>query len=229
MTMPASDVSVLIVDDDTGIRTSLRLALEDQNYHVLEAGEGEQALAMVEAERPDVVILDLMLPGIDGFECCRQIRKTSGVPVLVVSARSDVSDVVEGLEAGADDYITKPFAVPELAARLRALRRRTATNRTAPTRVGDLEVNPAEGTTTVNGESTHLTKTEFRLLCALAESPGRVFGREELLREVWDYDFFGDTRIVDVHVGRVRRKLESDPANPRYLVTVRGLGYKLQP
>jgi DNA-binding response OmpR family regulator len=170
-----------------------------------------------------------MLPGIDGFECCRQIRKSSGVPVLVVSARSDVSDVVQGLEAGADDYITKPLAVPELAARLRALRRRTATNRTAPTRVGDLEVNPAEGTTTVNGESIHLTKTEFRLLCAFTESPGRVFGREELLRDVWDYDFFGDTRIVDVHVGRVRRKLESDPANPRYLVTVRGLGYKLQP
>ena len=225
------DLTVLVVDDDTGIRTSLRLALEDQNYQVLEAATGEEGLDKVLAERPDVVLLDLMLPGIDGFECCRRIRQSSGVPVIVVSARRDVADVVEGLEAGADDYVTKPFAVPELCARLRALRRRTedTTGGTERVRVGDLEVSPSEGTTTLAGEPLHLTKTEFRLLCALAAVPGRVFAREDLLRDVWDYDYFGDTRIVDVHIGRLRRKLEKDPANPRYVVTVRGLGYKLQP
>jgi DNA-binding response OmpR family regulator len=231
MTARGQDISVLVVDDDPGIRTSLRLALEDEHYTVFEAGTGEHALDLVRDEPPDVVLLDLMLPGMDGFECCRQIRETSEVPVIVVSARSDVADVVDGLEAGADDYVTKPFAVRELFARLRALRRRTddAATGTVRKRIGDLEISPSEGTTTLNGDPVHLTKTEFRLLCALAEFPGRVFGREELLRDVWDYDFFGDTRIVDVHIGRLRRKLEHDAGNPRYVVTVRGLGYKLQP
>ena len=224
--------SVLIVDDDDGIRTSLRLALEDQGYSVGEATDGEAALEQVRSTPPDVVILDLMLPGMDGFECCRQLRRTSDVPVLIVSARGDSHDVVAGLEAGADDYIRKPFDVPELSARLRALRRRLRqgpNEATAPDDVtaGDIRINAARGEVSVGGRMIQLTKTEFRLLFELASHPGRVFSREMLLERVWDYGYFGDVRIVDVHVGRLRGKVEEDTANPRRILTVRGFGYKI--
>ena len=170
-----------------------------------------------------------MLPGIDGFEVCRSIRRNSDVPIVMVTARADTHDVVAGLEAGADDYLTKPFAPKELSARIRALLRRARTAEGHPhLRFGDLEIIPDEGVVRATAREVHLTKTEFRLLCELASSPGRVFSREVLLERVWGYDYFGDGRLVDVHVRRLRTKVEADPANPRHVVTVRGLGYKLQ-
>jgi len=223
--------SVLLVDDDDGIRASLRLALEDHGYQVREAADAETALDQVKETSPDVVVLDLMLPGMDGFECCRQLRRLSDTPVLIVSARGDSHDVVAGLEAGADDYIRKPFDVPELAARLRALRRRLRFSADQTREAGsvDVTINPDSGEVRVHGRVVHLTKTEFHLLYELASHPGRVFTREMLLERVWDYGYFGDTRIVDVHVGRLRAKIEEDTANPRWLVTVRGFGYKFEP
>ncbi len=221
--------SVLIVDDDDGIRASLRMALEDQGYLVDEAADGETALDRVRSATPDVVVLDLMLPGMDGFECCRQLRRASDVPVVIVSARGDSHDVVAGLEAGADDYIRKPFDVPELSARLRAMRRRLRQADGEPDQLtaGGITIVADRGEVTVDGRQVQLTKTEFRLLYELARHPGRVFSREMLLERVWDYGYFGDARIVDVHIGRLRSKIETDTANPTHLVTVRGFGYKI--
>ncbi len=219
---------ILLVEDDQRIRTAMRLALEHEGYHVDEADRGEDALASFATRPTDVVLIDVMLPGIDGFELCRSLRRTSDVPVVMVTARTDTHDVVAGLEAGADDYVTKPFVAKELTARVRALLRRA---RTAPAendqRFGDLEILPDQGVVRKAGEEVHLTKTEFRLLCELAASPGRVFSREALLENVWGYGYFGDGRLVDVHVRRLRTKIEDDPAAPRHVLTVRGLGYKL--
>ncbi|MCB0961710.1 MAG: response regulator transcription factor [Acidimicrobiales bacterium] len=222
---------ILSVEDDERIRTSVRLALEDEGWTVDEAENGEEALARFAQAPTDVVLIDIMLPDIDGFEVCRAIRRTSDVPIVMVTARDDTHDVVAGLEAGADDYLTKPFAPKELSARIRALLRRTRTeNHAGPTlRFGDLEVIPDQGVVRRGGEEVHLTKTEFKLLVELASSPGKVFSRETLLDSVWGYDYFADGRLVDVHVRRLRTKVETDPANPRHVVTVRGLGYKLQP
>jgi DNA-binding response OmpR family regulator len=171
-----------------------------------------------------------MLPGMDGFELCRSLRRTSDVPIVMVTARADTHDVVAGLEAGADDYLTKPFAPKELSARIRALLRRARPTQPGHARLafGDLEIIPDEGKVQLAGRELHLTKTEFRLLCELASNPGRVFSREMLLDRVWGYGYFGDGRLVDVHVRRLRTKVEIDPANPRHVVTVRGLGYRLQ-
>ena len=218
------------MEDDERIRTAVRLALEDEGWNVDEAETGEEALAKF-AQRPtDVVLIDIMLPDIDGFEVCRAIRRTSDVPTVMVTARDDTHDVVAGLEAGADDYLTKPFAPKELSARIRALLRRArSTDNASPhLRFGDLEIVPDEGVVKRSGEEVHLTKTEFKLLVELASSPGKVFSRETLLDKVWGYDYFADGRLVDVHVRRLRTKVEIDPANPRHVVTVRGLGYKLQ-
>jgi DNA-binding response OmpR family regulator len=222
---------ILTVEDDERIRTSVKMALEDEGWDVVEAESGEQAVEAFAAQPTDVVLIDLMLPGIDGFELCRTIRRTSDVPILMVTARTDTHDVVAGLEAGADDYVTKPFQPKELSARIRALLRRARPAETGNPhlRFGDLEVIPAEGVVRSSGGEVHLTKTEFRLLCELASAPGRVFSREQLLERVWGYDYFGDGRLVDVHVRRLRTKVEPDAANPRHVVTVRGLGYKLQP
>ena len=221
---------ILSVEDDERIRTAVKLALEDEGWSVEEADTGEEALNSFQRQPADVVLIDIMLPGIDGFDVCRAIRRTSDVPIVMVTARADTHDVVAGLEAGADDYLTKPFAPKELSARIRALLRRARSSDPASPhlRFGDLEIIPDEGVVRRGGEEIHLTKTEFRLLVELATSPGRVFSREVLLDRVWGYGYFGDGRLVDVHVRRLRTKVEADPANPRHVVTVRGLGYKLQ-
>jgi len=221
---------ILTVEDDERIRTAVKLALEDEGWAVEEAETGEEALNAFTRQAADVVLIDIMLPGVDGFEVCRAIRKSSDVPIVMVTARADTHDVVAGLEAGADDYLTKPFAPKELSARIRALLRRARSSDPASPhlRFGDLEIIPDEGVVRRAGQEIHLTKTEFKLLVELASSPGRVFSREVLLERVWGYGYFGDGRLVDVHVRRLRTKVENDPANPQHVVTVRGLGYKLQ-
>ncbi len=228
--MGAVGTRILAVEDDERIRSAVKLALEDEGWTVDEAESGEEAIEKFARSNPDVVLIDIMLPGIDGFELCRTLRRTSDVPVVMVTARNDTHDVVAGLEAGADDYLTKPFAPKELSARIRALLRRVRPSMPGHARLvfGDLELIPDEGKVLRSGDEVHLTKTEFRLLCELAESPGKVLSREALLDKVWGYDYFGDGRLVDVHVRRLRTKVEVDPANPRHVVTVRGLGYRLQ-
>jgi DNA-binding response OmpR family regulator len=221
---------ILTVEDDERIRTAVKMALEDEGWTVEESGSGEDAIEAFQREPADVVLIDIMLPGIDGFELCRSLRRSSDVPIVMVTARADTHDVVAGLEAGADDYLTKPFAPKELSARIRALLRRARPAQPGHARMvfGDLEIIPDEGKVLLGGKELHLTKTEFRLLCELASNPGRVFSREALLDRVWGYGYFGDGRLVDVHVRRLRTKVETDPANPRHVVTVRGLGYRLQ-
>ncbi len=218
-----------MIEDDDRIRASLGLALEDEGYTVRAVATAEEGMAEQRREPADTILVDLMLPGIDGFECIRLLRREGEVPIIVVSARDDTHDVVAALEAGADDYVIKPVAVKELSARLRALRRRARSAPALPTQAylfGDLEIRPQAGEVLVRGEQVSLTRTEFRLLCELAEHAGLVLSRQQLLERVWEYDY-GDERLVDVHVGRLRQKIEDNPAGPQRLVTVRGLGYKL--
>ncbi len=220
--------SVLVIEDDPRIRRIVQLTLEREGLRVTEAESGEAGLARLAEQEFDVILLDLMLPGQDGFEVCRAIRRTSNTPVIMVTARSDSHDVVAGLEAGADDYVSKPFVPKELSARIRALARRTRVPE--PRRevaVGDLVLIPADGTVTRDGAPLDLTRTEFKLLCELAAEPGRVLSREELLDRVWGYDYFGDSRLVDVHVRRLRKKVERDPSSPAVVLTVRGMGYRV--
>ena len=220
--------SVLIIEDDPRIRRILQMTLQREGLEVAEAESGEGGLEHLGERDFDVVLLDLMLPGKDGFEVCREIRRTSNVPIIMVTARGDSHDVVAGLEAGADDYVSKPFVAKELSARIRALARRTRTPEPrVRISVGDLEIAPQDGTVMRNGELVNLTRTEFRLLCELAEEPGRVLSREELLERVWGYDYFGDSRLVDVHVRRLRKKVEEDPGQPTVVTTVRGMGYRI--
>jgi YD repeat-containing protein len=220
---------ILIVEDDERIRSSMRLALEDEGYTVDDVGSGEEAIERFESEPAELVLIDLMLPGMDGFEACRTLRRISTVPVIMVTARSDTHDVVAGLEAGADDYVTKPFVAKELAARIRALLRRSRNegDESAVIRFGDIEIEPDAGVVRRADVEVHCTRTEFRLLCELANNAGKVLSREQLLERVWGYDYFGDGRLVDVHVRRLRTKIEPDPASPHFILTVRGMGYKL--
>jgi DNA-binding response OmpR family regulator len=223
---------ILTVEDDERIRTAVKLALEDEGWTVDEAASGEDAIAAFAHAPADVVLIDIMLPGIDGFEVCRSLRRTSDVPIIMVTARADTHDVVAGLEAGADDYLTKPFAPKELSARIRALLRRARTPEHAPSgqalRFGELEVIPDQGVVRIAGNEVHLTKTEFRLLCELASSPGRVFSRELLLERVWGYDYLGDSRLVDMAIKRLRDKVEDEPGRPQRITTVRGVGYRFE-
>jgi DNA-binding response OmpR family regulator len=226
---------ILLVEDDERIRASMRLSLEDEGYEVEDAGTGEDALelqaAALLAQPFDLLVVDIMLPGMDGFACCRELRRMSTVPIIMVTARTDTHDIVAGLEAGADDYVTKPFEPKELAARIRALLRRARTGDGGPVSLvfGDLEILPEAGVVKRDAEEVHLTRTEFLLLCELAANTGKVLSREQLLERVWSYDYFGDGRLVDVHVRRLRTKIERDPSDPRHVLTVRGLGYKLAP
>jgi DNA-binding response OmpR family regulator len=222
---------ILLVEDDEHIRASLRLVFDDEGHTVVEAASGEEALRALDRRSPDIVLIDVMLPGMDGFELCRQIRKSSNLPILMLTALTDSHDVVAGLEAGADDYVTKPAVPKELSARVRALLRRARSDDGGPESLafGDLEVIPDAGIVRRAGEEVALTRTEFRLLCELATNAGRVLSREVLLERVWGYDYFGDGRLVDVHVRRLRTKVEGDPSEPQHIMTVRGLGYRLQP
>jgi DNA-binding response OmpR family regulator len=220
---------VLVIEDDDRIRRSLVLALEDEGYVVRAAATAEEGLAAHRTEPADAILVDLMLPGIDGFECVRQLRRDGDATIVVVSARDDTHDIVAALEAGADDYVVKPVAIKELSARLRAVRRRNrgAATGSAAIVVGDLEIRPDAGEVLLGGELVALTRTEFLLLCELGQHAGQVLSRQQLLSRVWEYEF-GDERLVDVHVGRLRQKIEDDTSSPKRLVTVRGLGYKLQ-
>jgi two-component system, OmpR family, response regulator MtrA len=222
---------VLLIEDDERIRAAMRMALEQEGHHVHDVASGEEALRDFSRQPSDVVLIDLVLPGMDGFEVCRKLRAASDVPIIMVTARTDSHDVVAGLEAGADDYLTKPFVPKELSARIRALLRRIRGDARPPPRFafGDVEVLPQEGIVRRDGAEVHLTKTEFDLLCELASNQGQVLSREHLLDRIWGYGYFGDGRLVDVHIRRLRTKVEPEPAHPRHVLTVRGMGYKLVP
>ncbi|MBP2191690.1 response regulator transcription factor [Nocardia goodfellowii] len=229
--------NLMIVDEDEKVRGELRLAMEDEGYDVAEAQEAEDALSYLRSKgAPDVMIVELMLGDMDGFDCIREIRREHDVPIIVISSRDNTHDVVAALEAGADDFVTKPFEIKEISARMRALRRRArlTAERDAPKEIvldahpeAPLVLAPDSGAVRRGKEEIHLTITEFRLLCELAETPGRVLSRALLLERVWDDGFFGDERIVDVHIRRLRTKIERDPSHARIVVTVRGLGYRL--
>ncbi|WP_434445808.1 response regulator transcription factor [Lentzea sp. E54] len=219
-------VRLLLVEDDERIRQALSLALSDEGFTVDEAGSGEEALTRLVAEPFDVLLVDLTLPGVDGLEVVRTVRARGDLPIIVVTARADARDMIAGLEAGADDYVTKPLMASVLAARVRALLRRRGPGRDA-VRIGKLEIRPQEGIVHRAGERVHLTRTEFRLLLELAGAGGRIVTREQLLQKVWGYDYFGDTRLIDVHMRRLRRKIEENPNDPVLLLTVRGTGYRI--
>ena len=234
MAAPAApqNAHVLVVEDDERIRASLRLALADEGYAVEGVADAQAALSHLAGADPDLILLDVLLPGMDGLDLCRTIRRTSAVPIIMLTARDDSHDVVAGLEAGADDYVTKPYNVKELAARIRSLLRRTqglledgSRSRT----IGDLDIRLDEGTVRRSGVDVGLTRTEFRLLSELLTHERKVLSRDQLLERVWGYDYYGDPRVVDAHIRRLRAKVEDDPADPRLVLTVRGLGYKLDP
>lgn len=217
---------VLIVDDDQALAEMLGIVLRNEGLDVEHVADGSAAMDTFHEVKPDLVLLDVMLPGLDGMEVCRRIRAESGVPIVMLTARSDTLDVVVGLESGADDYIVKPFKPQELTARVRARLRRTDEAEPERLTIGDLSIDVAGHTLTRNEEVVPLTPLEFDLLVALARKPWQVFTREVLLEQVWGYRHAGDTRLVNVHVQRLRSKIEHDPENPEIVVTVRGVGYK---
>lgn len=218
-----------MVDDDAALAEMLGIVLRGEGFEPVFCGDGSSALEAFRAAKPDVVLLDLMLPGLDGIDVCRAIRAESGTPIVMLTAKSDTVDVVVGLESGADDYIVKPFKPKELVARIRARIRRTDDNAAQVLTISDLTID-ISGHTVRRGEVIlALTPLEFDLLACLAKKPGQVFTREALLQEVWGYRHAADTRLVNVHVQRLRAKIEQDPEAPEIVLTVRGVGYKAGP
>jgi DNA-binding response OmpR family regulator len=230
--MPDSS-TILLVDDEDAVQKLLAYPLERDGFNVVQARDGEEALARFSEQRFDLVVLDVMLPKLDGLEVCKRLRNGSDVPIIMLTARGDELDKVLGLELGADDYITKPFSIREFRSRVRALLRRAA----APRRTGadgevlvagELRLDPARRTVQIAGEPVQLTYVEFELLRAFVSSPGRVFSREMLLRALWGDSAYREPRTIDVHVRHLREKLERDPREPEYLLTVRGVGYRFR-
>jgi DNA-binding response OmpR family regulator len=219
---------ILVVEDETPIAEAVGYALRDAGYEVDIVGDGNEGLAASRARPFDLMVLDLMLPGLTGLDVCRAVRAESDLPIVMLTARDGEVDRVLGLEIGADDYVTKPFSVAELVSRVRALLRRRDLDRgRALQRVGDLVIDVSRHSATIGDRPLQLTRSEFRVVTLLASEPGRVFTRDELVEHLWDGDFDGDRRAIDVHMSNLRRKLEEDPRNPRRLQTVRGVGYRL--
>jgi DNA-binding response OmpR family regulator len=222
---------ILIVEDEAAIADAVEYALRAEGFDVEAAPDGERALERARSRPYDLLVLDLMLPGLSGIEVCRRLREESAVPILMLTAKDAEVDRVLGLEVGADDYVTKPFSVPELVARVRALLRRRdldTRERGVKLSVGDLEVDLVKHEAAIDGNPIRLTAFELKLLALLAAEPQRVFSRAEIMRHLWDSDHVGDERSADLHVSNIRHKIERDPANPERLVTVRGAGYMLQ-
>jgi len=217
---------ILVVDDDSALAEMVGIVLGSEGFDATYCADGSEALAAFTAAKPDLVLLDLMLPGIDGIEVCTQIRAVSGVPIIMLTAKGDTTDVVAGLEAGADDYMVKPFNPSELVARIRTRLRPTAVTSSPTLRIGDLSIDVEGHDVTRAGKPINLTPLEFNLLTALASNPAQVFTREMLLEQVWGYRYKADTRLVNVHVQRLRSKVEIDPDNPTVVYTVRGIGYR---
>ncbi|MCK0118703.1 two-component system response regulator MtrA [Isoptericola sp. CG 20/1183] len=217
---------VLVVDDDTALAEMIGIVLESEGLDLSFCSDGDAAIGMFRSTQPDLVLLDLMLPGKDGIEIAREIRAESGIPIIMLTAKTDTVDVVLGLESGADDYVTKPFKPKELVARVRARLRRSDEPGPERLKIGDIEIDVTGHTVTRDGERISLTPLEFDLLVELARKPWQVFTREVLLEKVWGYRHSADTRLVNVHVQRLRSKIETDPENPEVVQTVRGVGYK---
>ena len=217
---------ILVVDDDTALAEMIGIVLRTEGFEPFFCADGSGAVAAFHEAKPDLVLLDLMLPGIDGIEVCARIRSDSGVPIIMLTAKSDTSDVVKGLESGADDYVVKPFNPKELVARIRTRLRPTPDTATGSLLVGDVTLDVAGHEVRRGDERINLTPLEFELLLALALKPQQVFTREMLLEQVWGYHYKADTRLVNVHVQRLRAKVEVDPDNPRIVMTVRGVGYR---
>lgn len=219
----------MIIEDDPRLRRGLELALVRLGYDVRTAGTGEEGLARLQDAKPDLVVLDVILPGIDGFEVCRRIRAAGATPVIMLTARGDDFDVVGGLEAGADDYVVKPARPSVLDARIRAVLRRVPGTGEDVREFGELRIDTSGLTVTLRAEPVLLTATEMRLLLTVSRAPGRVFSRQQLLEQVWEHDYLGDSRLVDNCVQRLRAKIEAEPASPVYVQTVRGFGYRFGP
>ncbi len=222
---------ILLVEDEKTLAKALKFSLEKEGFIVSVAYDGEEALKAAGREEPQLIILDLMLPKIDGFEVCRTIRRDSQVPIIMLTARDEDIDKILGLELGADDYMTKPFNTRELLSRIRAILRRTARHSftgNKVVRIGDIEIDLIKHRVNVKGREVSLTSKEYALLSFLASSPGRVFSRDLLLEEIWGYEYCGDARTVDVHIRHLREKIEEFPAEPFYILTVWGTGYKFR-
>lgn len=217
---------ILVVDDDAALSEMIGIILASEDFEPVYCYDGSSAREIFRASDPDLILLDLMLPGMDGIQVCQQIRAESDVPVVMLTAKSDTADVVRGLEAGADDYVPKPFKPAELVARVKARLRPMDRGATQEITLGDIVIDVTGHTVTRGGEEIFLTPLEFDLLATLARSPHQVFSRDELLRDVWGYPHAADNRLVNVHVQRLRSKVERDPENPEVVLTVRGIGYK---